>query len=89
MTSDTPMGHACEAYGPDLPDHCFVERATSRCRDLDQCRATMAVERELLWARLLILEQLGDDLASDLLEAFGGPEDLLGGPGSTELDRPS
>jgi hypothetical protein len=79
MTSDTPMDHDCEAYGPDLPDHCFVELAYGRCDDAAQCHATMMTERLNLWVRLLAMEQLGDELATVVLESISGPEDLLGG----------
>jgi hypothetical protein len=71
----------CEAYGPDLPDHCFMAPAYSRCGTAAECHTLMDTERRMLYARLRILEQLGDELAGIVLEGIIGPNDLLGGPG--------
>lgn len=69
----------CEAYGPDLPDTCFVELVYGRCGTAAECHTVMDIERHALWDRLHVLEALGDDMASELLEHFTGPGELLGG----------
>lgn len=70
----------CEAYGPELPDQCFVALVAGHCADAQQCAETMAAERVRLFDRIHALAAAGEEPWRTLADEFTAPEQLLGGP---------
>lgn len=76
----------CEAYGPDLREHgalCFVSGELGKrvCGSLDECRATVAAERQRVFRQINERAAQGHPDMAYLAETFTDPRQLLGGDG--------
>lgn len=75
----------CEAYGPEAREHgalCFfADRGARNCATAEECAASMAAERQLVFQRIneLAARNPGDQTWAYLSETFTSPGQLLGG----------
>ena len=81
----------CDAYGPDLREHgalCFVSGELGKrvCDSRDECRETMAAERQRVFRRINELAAHGHPDMADLAETFTDPQQILGGGDAGEGD---
>ena len=70
----------CEAYGPELPDHCFFE-LTKSCGSAAECAERLVDERVRMFGLMQERAAAGDPVMVYLAGEFTAPEQLLGGPG--------
>lgn len=82
----TAAGWDCEAYGAEgakVGALCFFspELGERDCRSAGQCSERMAGERRRVYGRISEMAAAGDPTGEYLAEAFGSPDDLLGGFG--------
>lgn len=75
----------CEAYPPEAADYgalCFfADRGTRNCGTAEECAASVAAARQVLFQRMneLAAHNDGDETWQYLAETFTSPGQLLGG----------
>lgn len=82
----------CGAYGAEgreVGALCFFspELGERDCRSADQCAERMTGERQRVYGRIGEMAAAGDPTGEFLAEAFGSPDDLLGGFGGGQAPR--
>lgn len=75
---------ACDAYGPGAREagaECFFagDLGTRVCATQDECRTSMAAERQRVFSRISELAASGDETGAYLAETFTDPGQILGG----------
>ena len=89
MTTPRADDWPCDAYGPPDPGVtdwplCFFAGSGRACATHDVCATRMADERRRVYATIQDGASRGDETMQYLAQQFTSPDQLLGGPGSSE-----
>lgn len=83
----------CEAYGPEIAHVgavCFISGELGKrvCASPDACHESMTAQRQRVYSRISELAAQGNPDFEYLADAFGSPDQILGGRDGAEDEKP-